>query len=279
MKSSTYYTLGLAVTLACVTAAVAVGQDATRPAPAAQVADTRAAPAPFGPGEAAQYRVSYGRIGRVGTGSMEITGVDTIRGSPAYHVKYQVRGGIPGARVQNEFDTWVDVGRFFSHRFVQDTREVGFTRKREREFFPRERRWTGHTNSRPESGTLPTDVPLDDISFIYYVRTLPLEVGREYTINRYWDDVGNPVRLRVLRRETVRVPAGTFQTVVVQPLIRTSGLFSEGGEAEVYFSDDNARVLVMLRAKLSIATLNLQLESYTPGRRLSPERFVPTARP
>jgi hypothetical protein len=167
----------------------------------------------------------------------------------------------------------------YSHRFVQNTNEVRFERRRQRDFFPRERRWTGFTNDREEAGALPTALPLDDISFIYYARTLKLEVGREYTINRYWDDDGNPVRLRVLRRQTVRVPAGTFQTIVVQPLIKTSGLFSEGGEAEVYFSDDDARVLVMMRVKLSIANLNLQLESYKPGQRLSPRPFVPSSLP
>jgi hypothetical protein len=238
---------------------------------------TIAAPAPFGPGEIATYRVSYGRIGRVGTGSMQVVGIDTVRGNPAYHVQFRLQGGIPGARVNNHFESWMDVGGLYSHRFLQDTHEVSFKRKRERNFFPRDRRWTGHTNDRIEDGTLPTELPLDDTSFLYFVRTMQLEVGREYTINRYWNPEGNPVRIRVLRRETVRVPAGTFNTIVVQPLIRTSGLFSEGGEAEVYFSDDDARTLVMLRAKLSIATLNLQLESFTPGRRLAATPFVPHA--
>jgi hypothetical protein len=229
--------------------------------------DTVAA-APFGVGEQARYRVSYGILGRVGTGVMNVVGLDTIRGNPSYHVLFTLQGGIPLARVNNRFESWLDVKGLFSRRFDQDTREVNFERRRVREFFPEERRWTGHTNDRQEAGTLPTATPFDDTSFLYYVRTLDLEPGREYTFDNYWNEEGNPVRLRVLRRQTVRVPAGTFNTVVVQPIIRTRGLFAEGGEAEVYFSEDADRMLVMLRAKVSFGTLTMQLEQFTPGQRL-----------
>jgi hypothetical protein len=234
-----------------------------------------AAPVPFGVGEAARYRVSYGILGRVGTGTMNVIGIDTVRGHPSYHMHFTLRGGIPGARVNNSFESWMDVSGLFSRGFDQNTQEVGFRRERVRAFFPEERRWTGHTNHNEETGELETAVPFDDTSFLYFVRTLDLEVGREYTFDNYWNPEGNPVRLRVLRRETVRVPAGTFNTIVVQPIIRTRGLFAEGGQAEVYFSEDDARQLVMLRAKVSFGTLTLQLEDYSPGQRLSSRPFVP----
>jgi hypothetical protein len=235
--------------------------------PAGAVAGGVAA-APFGVGEQARYRVSYGILGRVGTGTMNVMALDTVRGHPAYHILFTLQGGVPLARVNNRFESWIDVRGLFSRRFDQDTREVNFTRRRVREFFPEERRWTGHTNDNEESGTLATATPFDDTSFLYYVRTLDLEPGREYTFDTYWNEEGNPVRLQVLRRQTVRVPAGTFNTVVVRPIIRTRGLFAEGGEAEVYFSEDEPRQLVMLRAKVSFGTLTMQLEQFTPGQRL-----------
>jgi hypothetical protein len=226
----------------------------------------RAASAPFGVGERAQYRVGYGIFGGVGTGSMEIVGVDIVRGHPTYHMQFRLRGGIPGARVNNKFDSWMDVRGLFSRRFEQDTHEVRFKRQRVREFFPEQLRWTGRTNDREEVGELPTARPLDDTSFLYFVRTLELRVGQELRFDNYWNPEGNPVRIRVLRKETVDVPAGRFNTIVIQPLVQTSGLFSEGGEAEVYLSDDDARILVMIRAKVSIGTLRLELEEFTPAR-------------
>lgn len=220
---------------------------------------------PFGLGEHASYRVSYNVVGRVGTGTMSILGIDTIRGNPAFHALFTLRGRFLFARVNNRFDSWIDIERTFSHRFEQNTHEINFRRRRSREFFPDELRWTGHTNDREESGVLPTETPLDDTAFLYYLRTMDLEVGGEYELDQYWNPDGNPVRIRVLRRETVRVPAGTFDTLVLQPIIRTSGLFSEGGEAEVYFAENGPRQLVMLRARVSFGTLQLQLEEFEPG--------------
>jgi hypothetical protein len=170
------------------------------------------------------------------------------------------------ARVDSRFGSWLDVAGIYSHRFEQWTHEVNFRRRRTREFFPAQQRWTGQTNGKAESGPLITAEPLDDTSFLFFARTLDLEPGREYSYNRYWNPDGNPVRIKVLRRERITVPAGTFDTIVLQPLIRTSGMFSEGGEAEVYLAETGARPLVMLRARLSIGTLQLQLEEFVGAR-------------
>jgi hypothetical protein len=71
----------------------------------------------------------------------------------------------------------------------------------------------------------------------------------------------------------------------VQPIVQTDGIFSEGGEAEVHYSDDDRRLVVHLRAKMSIGTLRMWLEDYTPGRKLvssvrsEPPPFAPEPAP
>ena len=107
---------------------------------------------------------------------------------------------------------------------------------------------------------------------IYYEEAgsgLPLMLiaggGLNSTIDRYFKAEANPIVLRVMRRETVTVPAGTFQTVVVRPTIKTSGLFGEGGEAELFFSDDAQHTLVQMRSKVPlIGSLTLLLLKRVP---------------
>jgi hypothetical protein len=218
---------------------------------------------PFGAGELAEYQVRLGRA-PVGNGSMQVLGVETIDGRRTYRARLQIAGGLPLARVDNQFESWIDVERIFSRRFHQNQREINFRRNRTYQFFPERRTYRRLDNG--ETGTLPTDRPLDEVSFLYFVRTLPLRVGETYEFNQYYKDTGNPVLLHVLRRETITVPAGTFRTIVVRPIIRTSGLFGEGGEAEVYFSDDARRIPVMLRSRVPVVGhLNMFLRSYTPG--------------
>ena len=99
-----------------------------------------------------------------------------------------------------------------------------------------------------------------------YARTLPLRVGDQYRLTRYFKESGNPVILRVVRKETVTVPAGRFNTVVVQPSIRTSGLFAEGGRAEIYFTDDERHIPVLIKSRVPVVgSLTMSLKAYRAG--------------
>ena len=68
-----------------------------------------------------------------------------------------------------------------------------------------------------------------------------------------------------LREDTVTVGAGTFVTTVVRPTIKTGGIFSENGEAQVWFTNDERRLPVMLKTKFAKFSLTLALQSVTTG--------------
>src|SRR5688500_740225 len=84
--------------------------------------DVVAADPVFGVGERAQFRASWGMLGRVGTGTLSIVEMDTVRGRPALHAVFTIKGGIPGARVDERLETWLDQRRLFSLRYAQRTR-------------------------------------------------------------------------------------------------------------------------------------------------------------
>ncbi|HEX7981383.1 MAG TPA: DUF3108 domain-containing protein, partial [Gemmatimonadaceae bacterium] len=139
---------------------------------------------------------------------------------------------------------------------------LGNRRQRTYEFSPERKK--GRRVDNDETFALPTDRPLDDVSVVFLARGLPLKPDDTYTIDRYFKAEANPIVLRVVRRESVTVPAGTFQTVVVRPTIKTSGLFGEGGEAELFFSDDAQHTLVQMRSKVPlIGSLSLLLVRQT----------------
>lgn len=230
--------------------------------------DSEYAAVPFGPGEKMTYDVKLGVVGEVGKGSLEVVNIENVHGHPTYQLRFRIEGGVPFARVKDDYSSWLDVRSLFSRRFKQDQKEVRYERKRTFEFFPDRREW--RRTDKNESGPLPTDAPLDDVSFMYYARTLPLEVGKTYTLHRYFQESGNPVVLKVLRKDSITTEAGRFRTIVVQPIIQTKGLFSEGGQAEVHFTDDNRRIIVAIKSKVKILkTLDLLLESYSPGQKMA----------
>lgn len=263
--------MGVLLTGAVLWAIPGVGQvSGPRALPATRI-QAAVAPVPFGPGEVAEYQVKMG-IFNVGRGHMTVHEMERIRGHAVYRVSMGVVGGRLGLNVNNLYQSWIDVQTLASRRFVQDQHEIRTQRYRQYELFPEEGRY--ERSDGLDEGEMETHLPLDDISFVYYARTLPLEVGDTYILHQYFRPDRNPVILEVVRREEVTVPAGTFQTIVVRPTIRTSGLFGEGGEAEVFFTDDDRRVMVMMRARMPILrsiTLHLtNLEYARPIRPLIP---------
>lgn len=217
------------------------------------------APVPFQSGENLTYDVRFGAI-KVGTGRMRVMGIENIRDRPAWHVIFTLSGGTFFYQVDDVYESWMDVLTLNSLRYVQDLDQGQRERKRTFEIFPERAVYQEVFKKNREMPSVSN--PLDDGSFLFYIRTVPLEVGKTYEFNRYFKPDRNPVIIRVLRRERVRVPAGAFNAIVLQPIIKTSGIFSEGGQAEIWLTDDDKRMMVQMRSRLSFGSLNLYLRSY-----------------
>ena len=218
---------------------------------------------PFGPGEQSEYEVKLGPFS-VGGAVMQVVNVEPVRSRPSYHISWRIEGGIPLARVDDHYQSWIDVETLATLRSLKKVRQVRYSADRHYEIYPEVGYWDRLDTG--ESEEMITEIPLDDISFIYYVRSLPLEVGESYSLDRYFIADRNPVILRVIRKETIEVPAGTFQTIVVRPIIKARGLFGEGGEAEIYLTDDDRRLLVRLTSRVPVlGSLSLHLASYRAG--------------
>lgn len=213
--------------------------------------------APFVVGERLVYEVKFGAI-RVGRGSMEVLDTVTLRGRPAWHTRFRVRGGVPFYRVDDVLESWIDREGFSSLRFVQDFDEGGKSRERRYEIFPE--RAVFQEDDKAEETSVSN--PLDDGSFLYFIRTIELEVGKTYEFHRYFRPDRNPVIVKVLGREKITVPAGTYHTLVIQPIIKTKGIFSENGQARIWLSDDSSRIMVQMKSRTKIGSLNLYLQSH-----------------
>jgi hypothetical protein len=238
-------------------AVVATHADSTSAASDAPIA------VPFRVGETAEYDVKFGAI-RVGSASTKVEDIENVRGISAWHTVFRLRGGTFFYHVNDVFESWIDRASFSSLRFFQTQQEGSSERQKRYEMFPDSGIYMEMDKKPPRRHAGVRD-PLDDGSFLFFVRTLDLKVGQTYESERYFRPDRNPIRVRVLRKETVEVPAGKFDCIVLQPVIKTPGIFSENGNAEVWLSDDSRHILVQLKSKLSFGSINLYLRSYKPG--------------
>ena len=243
---------------------------------APSVAPLPPASVPFATGERLEYDVKFGFL-HVGGGTMEVAGIDSVRGRRAWHTIFHVSGGTLFFKVNDRLESWIDVQNLVSLRHWQELSEG--RRERERRFEIMPESGVVLEQGKPEAPTVAA--PLDDGAFLYFVRTIPLEVGQTYEFDRYFRPDRNPVTIRVLRRERIRVPAGEFDAIVLQPIIKTKGIFSEGGRAEIWLSDDSNRIMLQMKSKLPFGSLNLYLTSYQRGAApaVASERGAPSSPP
>ena len=231
--------------------------------------DPGAAPAPFGPGEHLVYKLKVGIFG-AGEGYMSVVGVEDVRDNPVYRVAMGIKGGLGPLRIEDTYQTWFDLSTLQSWRYIRDIDQPGYESYRHWEFFPGRMRWERQDND--EAGDLGSALPLDDIAFIYFLRTLPLEVGKTYTLNRYFKDDGNPVVIRVLRKDRRETEGVWYNTIVVAPEIRTKGIFAEGAGAEIHLTDDERRIPVYVKTDIpGPGSLTLHLRSIQEGFPLNAE--------
>ena len=207
-------------------------------------------------GETLIYEAKFGFIS-LGSGMMNVAGIDTVRGQPTLHTIFVLRGGGMIYRLHDRMDSWIGINDFASRRFIQDFHEGGNYRRSTWDIYPD----SGYYVEEGIDSIHPTSPnPLDDFAFFYFVRTVDLEVGQRYEYDRYFRPDRNPVVLEVLERDTLDLPAGRFPSIVVHPIIQGRGILAEGKDARMWISDDDRRLVVQLKVKFSFATITLRLK-------------------
>lgn len=245
-------------TLACLL--VLLG--AVRSSPGA--AQSVAFPQGFPPGERHLFKGRYGLLS-LGDASMAVLDDDTVRGEPTRHFRLAIRGRIPAVyTIDDQFDSWVSLRDGLSRRFVQGYDESNQDKRNEYAIWPD----SGYYLQSGVDTRLRTVAdPLDDTAFLFWVRTLDLAPGDTLMLDRYFRPERNPITVVVLGRDTIDVPAGRFETVILHPVIRDGGvLFDEDANSRIWISDDERRIVVQIKATLAkYFTIALVLKEYVAG--------------
>ncbi|HEV8304295.1 MAG TPA: DUF3108 domain-containing protein [Gemmatimonadales bacterium] len=211
----------------------------------------------FPVGERFTYGAKYG-IFSVGTAIMEVAGMDTIRGAEAVHLRFRITGGALWYHLDQTLESWVGRHDFRSRRFVSVQDERDRHREHRYEIYPD----SGFYREEGRDTTLATVAePLDDAAFLYWIRTVPLEIGKRYQYARYFRPDRNPVIIEVLRRERVSVAGRKWDALVVRPRIpQARGIFAEKSETRIWISDDARRIVLAIQSNFSFGQVTLKLK-------------------
>lgn len=227
---------------------------------------------PFGVGERLTFDIKYGFVS-AGTAILGIPELVPERGHDCYRIVSTAESNAFISTffpVRDVVESRLDARELVSRRFEKHLREGGY-RANEEVVFDQDRHVAIYPTEDDER-LVPLALDAQDIlTSLYYVRMMDLRVGRPVYIENHADKTNYPLEIKILRKETVEVPAGRFDCIVVEPVMRVEGLFRHTGSLTVWLTDDDLHVPVQMKSKVMIGSISavlsdLRLAADTTGR-------------
>lgn len=186
------------------------------------------------------------------------------RGRQAYHLVNETWSTPTFSffyRVHDRSESFVDYETLSSLAFNKKIQEGGYRHEEGVEFDHQQGKAYYSTGQAVDLVPGSKDILLT----LFLTRMLPIREGGEVTIDNHTDKQNYPLVVKVLRKETIKTALGKVECLVVEPGMRTPGLFENKGKLWVWLTNDERRIPVLMRSKIVIGSINAVLKEYTPG--------------
>ena len=204
---------------------------------------------PFPIGEALEYRVNVAIGGNVGQGQMRVEGPVMEQGVSTWKLVFEMDAGRGPVRATDRTTSWLDPVRFASVRYEKTERHP-LSRSEEKVVMDAAAGTWRNGDGPPQP--LGSRLPLDELSFIYFLRTLPMDRDTTYTFERHYDVARNPTIVTVKGEEVVETPVGIFRTRVVEMLVRDPKRYRGTGAIRVNIAISDCHVPVRIRSSMPV---------------------------
>ncbi len=222
-----------------------------------------AVPHPFGPGESLRFSVQYGFI-HAGTAWLEVPEARQWKGHEILQLVARAESNAFFSRfykVRERIESYWDRHGLYSRRYCEDRREGKYRAKNDI-VFDTERNEAIYSDGR----TFPVPPRVQDaLSAFYYTRTQALPVGGSIVFHYHNSRKSLPLQVKILGREHVQTPAGEFDCVVVEPVLKAGGIFKNSGRLLIWLTDDQRRMPVLMKSKVAIGSISVVLQDAKPG--------------
>lgn len=204
---------------------------------------------PFSIGEKLTYEVSVAKGDKVGTATMWVEGPVDVRGVSTYLLRFDSKIRIAFLSAVSRSSSWFDPVRGSSLRFLKHERNPLTHDDESVDLYPDQKQWK---SLRGGTGSSPSSTPLDELSFMYFIRTLPLTPGATYSFDRHFDPTRNPITVSVIRREIIPTPMGELRVILVEMRVRDPRHFKGVGVIRIHLTDDDCRLPARIESTMPV---------------------------
>ncbi len=204
---------------------------------------------PFSVGEKLTYEVSVVKGGKVGTATMWIEGPVDVRGVSTYLLRFDSKIRIAFLTAVSRSSSWFDPLRGSSLRFLKHERNPLAHHDESIDLYPNEKEWK---SAKGEIGKSLSSTPLDELSFMYFIRTLPMTAGATYRFDRHFDAARNPTTVTVIRREVIPTPMGELPVILVEMRVRDPQHYKGEGIIRIHLTDDDCRLPARIESTMPV---------------------------
>ena len=222
-------------------------------------------------GEQLKYGLYYS-FAKVGTAYIKNRGLVNINGRDAYLIQTTAFSASiidTVFRVRDINLSWLDAQHFHSLGYSQSLREGHYRRDEWVMFDYTHNTYQGEVDKksglRALTGTV-TQPVLDMLTSLYFVRGQELAKGKDIIFDILNREEQYPLVVKVIKRETVKTPAGKFKCIVVEPQFRGEGIFvSKGKSLQVWLTDNERKLPVKMKTEVFIGSVSAELLEYRPN--------------
>lgn len=223
----------------------------------------------FKPGEKLEFIIKYEFVAG-GTATMEVTEGPVIGGRQTINLMSRARSNnfIDAFFKVRDFNgSAIDKISLASLHFHQNLKEGKYHVIRNTALdynegtYTYEKIYKGKTTQR--SGELAQPVQ-DILSAFFKTRTLPLKPGQSYAIDVFSDQEVYPLNVKVGDEiESIRVPAGRFECIRIDPTIKGDAIFkAREGRMTIWLTNDARRMPVLIRSRVAVGSFDAELVKY-----------------
>ena len=213
----------------------------------------------FAKGETLDYNLSWSRIG-AGSARMTI--------SPAADNRFRITSIGKSSRffnrifkVRDELESIVTRDTFSTVQY----RKVLDERGKHKDELTSVNAETGVATRKGKNISVPDPV-FDPLSLMYYIRRLDMSPGRVHEFTVLADGKVYTLQAKILSRQTMPTPAGTFKTVLVEPkMLRGDSERANENRLLIWYSDDERRLPVRIWSDVNVGSITATLRAVGAG--------------